>query len=189
MTDIDTIRARWAAVQVGDWTRWTAADLARVCRQSTVTLTAVLHAPDDVRTLLHEVRALQRITETVTAAGAALHQIAETVIDVHAEVDMDTPEDRELHRRAVETFREAISTTGMEKAARTLLHETRVLREQRAWATDHVTVWRANAEQAYRHVDALTVERDDARALACDLVSQQPGPADDARWAELEGAP
>jgi len=54
MTDVDTIRARWAAVQVGDWTRWTAADLTRVCRQSTATLTAVLHAPDDVRTLLHE---------------------------------------------------------------------------------------------------------------------------------------
>ncbi len=119
MTDVDTIRARWAAVQVGDWTRWTAADLTRVCRQSTATLTAVLHAPDDVRTLLHELR---------------------------------------------------------------------VVRVHRDWLTDHVNVWRANAEQAYRMVDALTVERDAARALACDLVSQQLGPADDARWAELAGA-
>lgn len=56
--DIAAIRARWAAVQVGDWTRWTAADLGSVCRLSSATLTAVLHAPDDVRTLLHEARRL-----------------------------------------------------------------------------------------------------------------------------------
>lgn len=35
----------------------------------------------------------------------ALVRLCQTVIDVHAEVVMDTPEDRELHDRAVETFR------------------------------------------------------------------------------------
>lgn len=115
--DLDAIRARWAAVQVGDWTRWTAADLGSVCRYSTATLTALLHAPGDVRTLLHEVR---------------------------------------------------------------------VLTEQRDRATDHANRWHAVADSRLRDMDRLTAERD-ARGLACDLVSQQPGPSDDARWAELEG--
>jgi hypothetical protein len=58
-------------------------------------------APDLAHTVATEQR---RIAEAVSAATPELHDLVRRLIELHAHVRMDTPEDRALHAQAIEAF-------------------------------------------------------------------------------------
>lgn len=60
---------------------------------------------DNVLACLREAESAEAAHEAEKAARVALVDLCQKVIDVHANVVMDTDKDRELHARAIATFR------------------------------------------------------------------------------------